>query len=372
MKILYVTTIGITMGFFKNFIKTLLDAGHIIDIATNESDSKVPDCYREWNCNIYHIDTSRSPLDLGNINAIRQIKNLVDNNAYDVVHCHTPIAAICTRLACRKARKHGTKVIYTAHGFHFYKGAPLKNWLIYYPAEKLCAHFTDTLITINQEDYNLACKKMRAKRIEYVPGVGIDLNKFSKKYIDAEKKRRTLGIDADFTILLSVGELNENKNHETVIRAIKDLKNVYYVIAGKGDLQSHLQDVINKLGLSNRVKLLGFRNDIDELCNIADIFVFPSIREGLGLSAIEGMACGLPLIIADNRGTRDFCQDGVNGFVCKPTDVEAFTKTIRKLSNNQELQLKMSKNNIEKAKMFEQSLVNNRLMKIYKNQGEFC
>lgn len=167
MKILYVTTIGATMNFFREFVDELIKDGNTVDIATNETTSVVPEFYKNLGCKVYPIETSRSPLQKGNVVAINQIRKLVTEEHYDIVHCHTPIAAMCTRLACRKVRKQGTKVFYTAHGFHFYKGAPLKNWLLYYPVEKICAHFTDVLITINQEDYELAQKKMKAKKVVY-------------------------------------------------------------------------------------------------------------------------------------------------------------------------------------------------------------
>ena len=292
------------MRFFQSFIRELLDEGHTVDIATNEHDSKVPACYREWGCTVYPIHTSRSPLNRGNVKAIKQIKQLVKEQQYDLVHCHTPIAAMCTRLACRKARKKGTRVFYTAHGFHFYTGAPLKNWLMYYPVEKLCARWTDVLITINEEDYARAQKKMKAKRVEYVPGVGIDLNKFAQNAADKSEKRKELGIPEDATLLLSVGELNENKNHETVIRAIADL-DVYYVIAGRGGLQEHLQAVIDEMGMTHRVKLLGFRTDVAELYCAADAYILPSHREGLNVSIMEAMASGLPVLCSRIRGNTD-------------------------------------------------------------------
>ena len=153
MKILYVTTIGNTMGFFTSIVEELLKAEHTVDVATNLNIGKLPDCYREWGCKIYPISCTRSPFNKGTIAAIKEIRKIVREGDYDIVHCHTPIAAMCTRLACRKLRKNGLKVFYTAHGFHFYKGAPLKNWLLYYPIECLCAHWTDTLITINREDH---------------------------------------------------------------------------------------------------------------------------------------------------------------------------------------------------------------------------
>lgn len=330
MKILYVTTIGGTMNFFYSFINRLINDGHTVDIATNENSSKVPACYNAWGCAVHQIDTSRSPLSKGNLKAIQQLKMLVEKEKYDIVHCHTPIAAMCTRFACRKARKKGTKVFYTAHGFHFYKGAPLKNWLLYYPVEKLCAHFTDALITINQEDYALAQKKMKTKEVRYVPGVGIDLTKFGKAQVDKAAKRKELGVPDDATLLLSVGELNENKNHETVIRAIKDL-DVYYIIAGKGGLQEHLQNVIDELGMTNRVKLLGFRKDIGELCEAADIYVMPSYREGLPVALMEAMASGLPCAVSEIRGNVDLIDENCGGITFDPYSVDSCKTAIEKL-----------------------------------------
>ena len=323
MKILYVTTVGITMGFFKDFIRSLLDDGHTVEIATNEAEYKVAECYREWGCTVHPISTSRSPANKGNLEAVRQIKTLVEENGYDLVHCHTPIAAMCTRLACRKARKNGTRVIYTAHGFHFYKGAPLKNWLVYYPVEKLCAGFTDVLITINREDYALACAKLSARQIEYVSGVGIDLDKFGGSSADREAKRAELGVPEDARLLLSVGELNENKNHETAIRAIAAMEDerIHYVIAGRGQREAHLQGVIDELGLTQRVQLLGFRKDIRELCAAADAFVFPSFREGLSVSVMEAMASSLPCAVSRIRGNVDLIDEN-GGTLFDPHSVD--------------------------------------------------
>ena len=165
MKILYVTTIGTTMGFFHSFIKELIDEGNTVDFACNSTISNVPECYRDLECRIFNLSCTRSPLNRDNIRAYKQLKKMISENHYDIVHCHTPVAGAITRLACREYRKGGLKVIYTAHGFHFYKGAPLKNWLVYYPIEKFCSHFTDTLITINREDYDLANKKMQVKLV---------------------------------------------------------------------------------------------------------------------------------------------------------------------------------------------------------------
>lgn len=320
MKILYITTIGGTMGFFESFIRRLLDEGHKVDIATNESDSQVPSCYREWGCTVYSLDTSRSPLDRGNLRAIRQIRSLVAKEKYDIVHCHTPVAAVCTRLACRKARRHGTRVFYTAHGFHFYTGAPLKNWLIYYPVEWLCAHFTDVLITINKEDYERAKKKMKAKRVEYVPGVGVDLTKFGQTVTDKAAKRRELGVPEEAVWLLNVGELSRRKNQELIIHAIAEFENAFLTIVGKGDLLRHLEEVANEVGVSARVRFLGYRTDISELCDACDVFVFPSLQEGLPVALMEAMASGLPVVCSRIRGNTDLIDEN-GGALFDPHDV---------------------------------------------------
>ena len=293
------------MEFFIPVIRELMDRGHQVDLACNETDSPVAPIYRQWNCTIYPVSCSRSPLDKGNLTAIQQIRALVEKGRYDIVHCHTPLAAACTRLACREARRSGTKVFYTAHGFHFFKGAPVKNWLLYYPVEKLCAHFTDVLITINQEDYDLAQRKLKARNVVYVPGVGIDLEKYRSSDADPFTKRRELGIPEDATVLLSVGELSQRKNHKVLLEAAADIPNLFLIIAGKGSLQKDLEVLATKLGIANRTKLLGYRTDIAELCAMCDIFALPSLQEGLPVALMEAMASGKTVICSRIRGNTD-------------------------------------------------------------------
>ena len=243
-----------------------------------------------------------------------------------------------TRLAAREARKKGTKVIYTAHGFHFFKGAPLINWILFYPVEKFCARFTDVLITINQEDYKRA-QKFKAGKVEYIPGVGIDTKKFSEVVVDKSAKRKELGVPVDAFLVLSVGELNKNKNHDTVIKAIAKLNNpnVYYVICGQGTLENYLKDLINELGLEKQVKLLGYRRDIAEISKTSDIFVFPSFREGLSVALMEAMALGLPVVCSKIRGNVDLIEDGKGGYLVEPDDVEGFINAIRRIINENRL-----------------------------------
>lgn len=321
-KILYVATVVKThiMEFHIPYLKMLKEMGWETAVAAKNDYENAEDCCIPYCDAYFDVPFERSPLNFANIRAFRSLKRIVDEGNYDIVHCHTPVGGLLARIACIKARKSGTKVIYTAHGFHFYKGAPLKNWLLYYPVEKFCAHFTDVLITINHEDYELAKKKMKAKRVEYVPGVGIDIEKFANCTVDRAAKRKELGIPEDATLLLSVGELNKNKNHEVVIRAIKDL-DVYYVIAGSGELQTYLQMLIDDLDLSDRVKLLGYRDDVAQLYKAADMFVFPSIREGLPVALMEAMASGLPIVCSRTRGNSELAaRVGTSAF--EPKSVE--------------------------------------------------
>lgn len=364
MRFLYVTTIGLTMIFFKDLVKKLVDDGNTVDIACNESEYKVDEFYRELGCNVYQIDFSRSPFNKGNFEAIKELKKIVSDNKYDIVHCHTPVAGACTRIACKGFRKNGLKVFYTAHGFHFYKGAPLINWLIYYPIEKYCSKFTDILITINHEDESLAKKRMKAKKVEYVPGVGIDVDKFANAVVDRAEKRQELGIPEDAFLILSVGELNKNKNHQIVIRALAELndKNVHYMIAGEGALSDYLKNLSYELGVESQVHILGYREDTEQLYKIADINAFPSIREGLGLAAIEGMAAGLPLICLDNRGTRNYAKNNVNAFII--TNLYDCADAIYKLKSYS-TRKSFGESGMITAKNFDVDIINKKMLQIY-------
>lgn len=293
-----------------------------------------------------------------NLRAYRQVKQLLKQGKYDLIHCHSPIGGLLTRLAAKKYRKTGTKVIYTAHGFHFFKGAPLKNWLLYYPVEWLCAFWTDELITINKEDYARAQKHMHAKHVTYIPGVGVDLKKFAPKLPDEEAKKNKihkLGIDDGKFILLSVGELQSRKNHIVVINALCELKNpdIVYLIAGVGELHDQYQEIIDRNEMTDNIKLLGYRTDIPELCEISDCFIHPSVREGLGIAPLEAMACGLPLISADVNGIKDYTEDGVTGCCVDPRSVEEVKKAILKMYEDKEFRGKCGKNNVQSARRFD-------------------
>lgn len=367
MKILYVTTVGSTMGFFYEHFRMLIKEGCEIELAFSNS-KPLNESVASLGLPLHTICFSRSPLSFDNLKAYSQLKKLIENGKYDIVHCHTPNASVIARLVCRKFRKkNGLKVFYTAHGFHFYKGAPKLNWLVYYPIEKICSYFTDKLITINKEDYQLAKKKMKAKEVCYVPGVGIDLSKFENIQVNRAEKRKEIGVPKDCFLLLSVGELNENKNHQIIIKALAKLNNpnVHYAIAGVGDKKDYLIQLSKDLGVSEQVHLLGYRNDVAELNCSADVFCFPSHREGLGLAAIEAMACGLPIITSNVHGINDYSDDGVTGYKTAPTNVDGFADAIQKLIINPDLVNKIGHYNVNLAKKYEISQINFMMKNIY-------
>ena len=304
-------------------IRLLIDMGYKVDVACNFidgntcSDAKIAELknkMKEMDVDCYQIDFARSVRHIWqNLKAYSQVLKLMQTHRYAFVHCHSPIGGVCGRLAGHKTH---TKVIYTAHGFHFYKGAPLLNWLVYYPIEKYLSRYTDVLITINKEDYAVAKNKMYAKKTEYIPGVGIDVEKIQSIKVDRNKKRQELGIPQDATVLLSVGELSKRKNHEIVIKALSQLddRSVVYAICGKGPLRGYLQDLARHLNVLDRVFFLGFRTDIIEICKASDIFVFPSLQEGLPVALMEAMVCNLTIVCSNIRGNSDLIIVGQNGF----------------------------------------------------------
>lgn len=355
-------------------ISTLQEQGYEVHVAANfeQGSSSSKERMEEFknelnkkNISYFQIDFSRKVTNISqNLKAYRQIKKLLKDNQYEFIHCHSPIGGVCGRLA---AKATNTKVIYTAHGFHFYKGAPKVNWMIYYPIEKILSGITDVLITINTEDYELAKKKMNAKKIEYVPGVGVDVQKFCKEAIDKVDKRKELGLSKDNIVLLSVGELNKNKNHEVIIKALAKLNNpnIHYLIAGRGDLDNYINQLSKELGIDERVHLLGFRTDISQLYSVADIFCFPSYREGLSVAMMEAIASELPIVCSNIRGNNDLVEDSKNGYLCNPSSDEEFEKAIRVLVNDNDLAKNMANENKVIIKKFDANRIQEFMKEIY-------
>lgn len=361
MKVLFVANImGHLSTFHIPYMNWFHENGWEVDAAANDdSDIDMPDYVTK-----IHVPIQRSPYRKENLRAFSELKKVIEEKRYDIVHCHTPMGSVLARLAVKKGSK--TKVLYTCHGFQFCKGGPVKDWILYYPVERFLAHRADCIITINQQDYKLA-QKFACKDIRYIPGIGVDLSRFYQDDAARQNMREQLNADQTKFLVLSVGELNENKNHITVMKAIARLKNpnILYFVAGEGPLHHELERCIQDLGLERQVFLLGRRNDIPALCNAADAFAFPSQREGLGIAAIEAMSTGTPLLTSNAGGICDYSKDGITGFVCQANDIDGFAEGILKLSRNPELCEQMGQNACEAAQKFrlEQSL--ERMAEIY-------
>lgn len=363
-KVLFVATVVKTHinVFHIPYLKMLKDMGFETHVAAKNDFENQEECVIPY-CDVYHdIPFERNPFNKRNIVAYRQLKMLMINENFDIVHCHTPVGGALTRLVYKNINsKINTKCIYTAHGFHFYKGAPLLNWMVYYPIEKYLSKYTDVLITINKEDYFRAKKNFNMGKLEYIPGVGVDEQKFKLSNFDKNEIREKLGLKDNDYMLLSVGELIPRKNHKIVIEAISSLNNdkLHYYIVGRGILKDELEDYIKKLNLQKQIHLLGFREDIAELDTACDLFIFPSKQEGLPVAVMEAIMCNTLCVVSDIRGNHDLITDGKNGFLFRNNNLSEIKKVIIKsinisermrmdmVNNNAHIKLRISLDNIK-------------------------
>lgn len=350
----------------RPYLEKALDMGYEVWFGTNRDKPENLEC--ELPIHMYDSHTYRSIFNLkDNIIAYKNFMKILKNNDIEVIHCNTPIGGMIGRICGKKARiKH---IIYTAHGFHFYKGAPLLNRTIFKWAERLMAHWTDSIITMNEEDYQAAQKftlKLEGK-VFYVPGVGIDTEAYKKVKINKKKKRAELGLNDDDILLISMGDLVKRKNHKIAIKAVKKINNskVHYLICGVGSEMNNLIKLSKSLGIDKQVHFLGFRSDVNELLKISNIFLFTSLQEGLPRSLMEAMASGLPCVISDIRGNRDLIIEGKGGYLVKRNDIDEYAKRINELIQDRKLRIQMEKENIERIKAFSIEEVKKRIEDIY-------
>ncbi len=364
-----VATVPSMIGQFNmNNIQILQELDYIVDVAADFSDTSIwpaervqifKDQIEKMGIECIQLNFSRSPFKLKrHFDSYKETMKLLRKRNYHFIHTHTPIASAVVRLAAHKTK---TKVIYTAHGFHFYSGAPLKNWLIFYPIEKYLSMFTDILITINKEDYLRAKEKFHAKKVVYIPGVGVDIERFKPVKNCRKKIREELGLRDDQIMLLSVGELNENKNHEAVIKAIKGMK-ITYVIVGKGDLKERLYSVANEYNVD--LRLMGFRNDVADFYDAADVYVLPSIREDLNVSLMEAMASRLPVACGNIRGNTDLIDD----CLFSPLNIEEIKEAIKKAIDSRE---KLGERNLKTIQSFNLQTVEKSVYEIYRGGDKY-
>lgn len=359
-KVLIVTALGgFVRSFLMNDIEILQSMGYEVHCAANKNHAgagEIEKYFKDAGLIFHQVEfSSNKPISKKTLLSMKQMRNLIEQYNFSIVHCHTPIAGAICRWVCRKKRKNGMKILYTTHGFYFHKSSSKKSWIIFKTIEDFMSKFTDVIITINNEDYNNA-KKMKCKNVEYIPGVGIDIEKFRDIVVDRKIYRQKLGIDEDAFIVLAVGELSKRKNHQVIVKALGELKipNSVFIICGNAMTNDATTELIQVLSKENGVdtRLLGLRKDIAEICHCSDIGVMPSSREGLGLAGIEMLASGLPVVASDVHGIVDYIQDGKNGYLCNPYNSHEFAISIQKLLNIN-LREKMKLKCIDSAKHFD-------------------
>lgn len=348
-------------------LKAAKELGYDLFMGVNRDNPEELTC-DEMPITCYDAHSYRSITAFGdNKIAYKNICKVIKNNNIEVIHCNTPIGGMVGRIAGKKYKV--PKVIYTAHGFHFYKGAPLFNRTVLKWAEKWMARYTDAIITMNNEDYESAKKfKLRGDgKVYLVHGVGIDLSLYDNIEVNREEKRAELGLKETDVAFISMGDLIARKNYSVAIKALAKAgnENAQYFICGKGPLEAELKELAKNLGVENQVHFLGFRTDIKELLVAADVFLFTTLQEGLPRSMMEAMASGLPCIVSKIRGNVDLMEDGTGGYLCGSTDVESFAKSITELTENSELRKKMSEYNLEHIKEFDISVVEKEIEDIY-------
>lgn len=365
-KVLYVTTVSRTINaFLIPHINMLLDNGYEVHCACS-IDKPVDKELQRKGVKIFEVPFSRNPLGIGNIKAFIKLEELQRINNYDIVHVHTPIAAIYGRLL--KLSFPNLRTIYTAHGYHFLKGGSKLGWLLYYPIEKIMAKFTDVIININKEDYEITKEKLRPKKCYLLNGVGLDLSKYKKlSSKEIQEKRKEFGLkDKDFVVLM-IAEINKNKNHIQLINAMDILKdkypNIKVLCIGDGTLKESLEKQIILRNLQNNIFMLGYRLDVNKLINISDIGILLSRREGLPRNIMEFMACGRKVIATDIRGCRDLICDETIGTLVNVDDYESTAKAIEKYYILNDKSFEVSK----EIRKYDIESINSELLKVYED-----
>lgn len=339
-KILIASTELMMIQFLVPHVIHLFENGYKVEIACSDVGGRMDEVrekLKNYTEKIHVVRLERNPASPKNLLGYQDMKKVIDQGDYDIIWTNEPVMGVVTRLAARKSRKTGTKVLYMVHGFHFYTGAPKKYWLMFYPVEKIASRWCDAIITINKEDYERA-KTFHAKEVRYIHGIGVDTGRLKPNDIQCDIKKE-LGIAEDAFLILSVGELLPRKNQQVIIRALGLLKDksIHYILCGKGKQLTELQNLAKKNQVENQIHFLGYRKDILNIYGQTDLLAFPSMREGLGLAGLEAMYCGLPLVSSNTSGPRDYMENGKTGYMFEPYDAKGFAEGIKKLRENEEL-----------------------------------
>jgi glycosyltransferase EpsD len=369
-KILYTATSDIHINTFHiPYLKWLKSQGFNVHVAIE----KRGEIDLDFCDQVHYLSFKRFPFNKHNVKAYKDLKKIINLNNFDLIHCHTPVVSVLTRLAAKNARKKNTKVLYTVHGYHFYKGAPLHLWALYYPIEKVLSKITDAIITINREDYEITKNKFWNKETFYIKGIGIDTNRFRQVSIDEKKKiKKKLSIGDEKFILLYVAEFISRKNHKFLLESLPELKqnipNILVLLAGRGPLLEKSIQIAEQLKINEVTSFLGWRNDIPNLAAIADIGISTSKQEGLGLGLAEEMLCRVPIVASSDRGHKEMVIHGENGYLFEQENKNEFIQYVLNLYNDKDLRNTFSKKALEKANEF---IIENSLESMSKIYNQF-
>lgn len=353
------TTDSMIWNFLVPHIKYWNKRGCSVECASSETGFYFNELKKIYNFKMFKLPIKRSPFKIDNLRSYFYLKQIVEERKYDLIVCQEPVGGVLGRIVGHVTK---TKVVYTAHGFHFFSGAPKKNWLLYYPVEKFLSRWTDILLTSNQEDYKRA-QKFHCKIVDKINGIGIDLEQFNVPDFNADDEKKKLGLPEEAKIVFNAAELIPRKNHETALKAFAQIKdnNLFFVICGVGELENKLKSMTKKLQIEERVFFLGFRKDWARVCKISDVFLFTSFQEGLSVSLLGAMAAGLPVVCSDIRGNRDVIEEEKGGYLVAPDDIDGFAEALYKVIYDKNNKMGLFNQNIVKkydvpfscAKMFE-------------------
>lgn len=374
-KALIITALtGFVRAFLLQDIKMLQELGYEVHCGANgigddDTVSMNVEYFKNLGADFHQIDfSSNNPFSKSTLKAYKQVASLLKEQHFDLIAVHTPIPGVVVRMAARKYRKKGTKVIYTTHGFYFHEKGSKKQNILYRTVETFMSRFSDAIVTINNEDFT-AAKKMHSPLVYHINGVGVDTKKYILDNFDRTAYRKELGISENQTVLLSVGEISYRKNYQVVIRAMSKLKdnNLVYLICGKGLVGDGITKELKQLAkdLDVKVMFLGYRKDIPQIIACSDIGVIPSNREGLGLAGIEMLSGGIPVVGSSVQGIKDYVIPENTGYLADPFDHNSFAEGISKLLDTT-VREQMKNNCINKAKSFDREISGNQLMNIYK------
>ena len=373
-RILITSTDLMMIQFLVPHVENFAEHGYEIEIACSDVGGYIEEIKNRLKNKVkavYTVSLVRSPFSFSNIKGYRELRKIILDGDYDIVWTNEPVMGAVTRLAARRSRKNGTRIVYMVHGFHFYSGAPIRNWVLLYPIERMLSTVTDYIITLNSEDFKRA-KKFPVKHVYYIHGIGADTDRLKKDTVNQDIRKK-LQIPKQAFLILSVGELNANKNQKIIIDALSILqdKDIYYVLCGSGKNLKNLQAQSRRYNLQDNIRFVDYRRDIINFYDQADVFVLPSYREGMPIALLEAMYCGVTPVTSNIRGVRDVMKDGITGVICDPKDSKAFAEAIKNLKEDKRLRKGYGENSRKAVKPYMLSLVKDNILGIFESfEGE--